>query len=224
MTRPAILRSSIGTEGEPVIVIDGFAADPDQLRLTASASRFHAAGHHYPGQRATLPETYLAAQLPVIARGLGRSFGSVRRIRVIDASFSIVTSRPAELSDGQRIPHVDGHGADRVALVHYLSTGDCDGTAFFRHRSTGFETVREERAGSYTARLDAEMRDRPPAPAYIAGDTDLFERVALIDAGYNRALLYRSCLLHSGAISAGASLSPDPMVGRLTVTAFLAIE
>ncbi|SFP97269.1 DUF6445 family protein [Sphingomonas rubra] len=224
MTRPAIVRSSIGAEGEPVIVIDGFAPEPDQLRRAASVARFQAAGHHYPGQRAALPETYLAAQLPVIACALGRSFGSVRRIRIIDASFSMVTSQPAYLTGGQRVPHVDGHGADRIALVHYLSTGDRDGTAFFRHRSTGFETVREERAETYQKHLDVEMDARPPAPAYIAGDTDLFERIELIDAAYNRALLYRSCLLHSGAISAGASLSPDPMAGRLTVTAFLAIE
>lgn len=57
---------------------------------------------------------------------------------------------------------------------------------------------------------------------YIAGDTALFERTAVAPSRYNRALLYRSYVLHSGAISPDASLSPDP--ARLTVTGFFAIE
>jgi hypothetical protein len=52
----------------------------------------------------------------------------------------------------------------------------------------------------------------------------LFERTALVDAAYNRALLYRSYVLHSGAIARDAVLSTDPAAGRLTITAFLAIE
>ena len=63
-----------------------------------------------------------------------------------------------------------------------------------------------------------------PPTGYIAEDNALFERTALIDARFNRALLYRSNVLHSGAIAADAVLSPDPALGRLTVTAFFAIE
>ena len=61
----------------------------------------------------------------------------------------------------------------------------------------------------------------PPPAAYIAGDTPLFERFEHVEARYNRALVYRSMLLHSGAIGPDASLSADPSTGRLTVTAFL---
>lgn len=222
--RPAITRTAVGTEGEPVVQVDGFAPDPDALRAAAAAMRFEPAGGHYPGIRAALPEGYLATQLPIVARALGRSFGAFRRIRVIDASFSMVTRRPAELSTGQRIPHVDGYEAARIALVHYLSTSDRDGTAFYRHRATGFETVGEERAAAYRAQVDAELHAAASPTGYIAGDTDLFERIGMVEAGYNRAVLYRSRLLHSGAISPDAPLSADPAVGRLTVTAFLAIE
>jgi len=63
-----------------------------------------------------------------------------------------------------------------------------------------------------------------PPHGYIADDTALFERTALVDAAYNRALLYRSYVLHSGAIARDAVLSADPAAGRLTITAFLAIE
>ena len=40
----------------------------------------------------------------------------------------------------------------------------------------------------------------------------------------NRAVIYRSSLLHSGAIAPGAALGDDPARGRLTVTAFLMLE
>ncbi|MES3153678.1 DUF6445 family protein [Sphingomonas faeni] len=223
MSIPRIVRRHIGYEAEPLIMIDGFAADPDALRKAAAEAVFKAAGQHYPGIRAPLPDTYLRHQLPRIARALGRDFGPCRRIRVIDAQFAIVTVSPDALDIRQRLPHVDAYGRDRIALVHYLSPTIRDGTAFFRHRETGFETIDETRAAAFFARLGNQVDATAPG-GYIAGDTPLFERTALIDAMYNRALLYRSYVLHSGAISPSAVFSANPANGRLTVTAFLAIE
>lgn len=222
--RPDVEVRRIGSEREPLVIVDGFAPDPDALRAAAVAADFGPAGHHYPGVRAALPAEYLATQMPVVAGLVGRAFGRCRQMRVIDASFSIVTTPPARLAVKQRLPHVDAFGAERIALIHYLSPGNADGTAFYRHRSTGFETVGEARAPAYFDRLETELGTGEPPAGYIAGDTALFERTAVADARYNRALLYRSYLLHSGAIAPDAVLSPDPAAGRLTVTAFLAVE
>jgi hypothetical protein len=218
-----VTRRRIGREAEPLVIIDGFAEDPDGLREAAADAAFGSAGEHYPGLRAALPERYLADQLPRIARALGRDFGPCRRIHVVDAQFSIVTVTPDALAIRQRLPHVDAYARDRIALIHYLSPTNRDGTAFFRHRDTGFETVDETRAPAFFERLGREVAAMPPH-GYIADDTALFERTALVDAEYNRALLYRSYVLHSGAIARDAVLSADPAAGRLTITAFLAIE
>lgn len=224
MHEPEIALRRIGREEQPLVVIDGFAPDPDALRAAAIATRFGSAGHHYPGLRAPLPDSYLRDGLPVIEAALTAMLGREARAQVVDASFSIVTTPPAALSLAQRLPHCDAFGAERVALVHYLSPGGGDGTAFFRHRSTGFETIDEARRPGYFDRLNAEVRHGDARPAgYIAGDTALFERTALADARYNRALVYRSFMLHSGAIAPDAALSPDPAAGRLTVTAFLTL-
>ena len=214
----------IGREREPLATVDGFAADPDALRTAAQNAQFAPAGQHYPGIRAPLPPGYLAAQLPLIADVLGRHFGRVRRIHVVDAAFSIVTCPPGKLHVRQRLPHVDAYGRERIALVHYLSPGEEDGTAFFRHRASGFETIDDARAAGYFEQLDAELRGAEAPTGYIADDTALFERTALAPARYNRALLYRSYMLHSGAISPDAALSPDPARGRLTITGFFAVE
>lgn len=201
-------------------MVDGFSADPDVLRHAATVAAFVPAAQHYPGLRAPLPAGYLDHQLPVIAAALGRS-----EIAVVDTSFSIVTTPPAALSLRQRVPHCDAFTADRVALVHFLSPDSLDGTAFFRHRSTGFEWVDERRRPIFFGQLEAELRlGGVPEPAYVADSTPLFERIALEEARYNRALLYPSWLLHSGAISPGAPLSTDPAIGRLTVTAFLTVR
>ncbi|MBA3940726.1 MAG: hypothetical protein C0520_05910 [Sphingopyxis sp.] len=215
----------IGDEAQPLCILDDFAPDPDALRAAAGAAAFGPAPHHYPGVRAALPPAYLETQLPLIAAAAAQAFGRRGPVTVIDASFSIVSTPAEALQVAQRLPHVDAFTADRIALVHYLAPGDGDGTAFFRHRATGFETIDEARRELYFRHLDTELRHRgqPPA-AYVAGDTPLFECLRVVPARYNRALLYRSSNLHSGAISPDAKLSPDPQNGRLTVTAFLSVE
>lgn len=211
---------TIGAEQQPLCVLDDFAPQPDALRAAAAEAAFEPGRHHYPGVRAPIPGAYLESQLPIIAAAARLVFGASGEVRLIDASFSIVTTPPEALSVAQRLPHCDAFTPDRIALVHYLSPEGGDGTAFYRHRATGFERVTEARRAAYFAALDAEHA--PPA-GYIAGDTAAFEIVHRAEARYNRALLYRSWNLHSGAIAPGAALSADPLAGRLTVTAFLSI-
>lgn len=51
---------------------------------------------------------------------------------------------------------------------------------------------------------------------FIRGDTALFERNASVPAKFNRAIYYRSKLLHSGDIPANIAMPADPRRGRLT--------
>lgn len=219
----SITARRVGREGQAVAIVDGFHPDPDALRAYAIAAAFGPARNHYPGVRADLPPDYfrrVGAPLATVLRDvLGGSGGAA----LIDASFSVVTTPPADLTPPQRLPHVDALEPDRVALVHYLSPEGGDGTAFFRHRSTGFETINAARGRAYTDRLRRDLGGADPPPGYMT-DGPLFERIGAADARYNRAVIYRSQLLHSGAIAPDAVLSADPATGRLTVTAFLRAE
>ena len=214
----------IGREEQPVAIIEGFAPDPDTLRTAAAGAAFDAAGQHYPGIRAPLPAGYMQTQLPVIARAMARNFGRFRRLRVIDASFSIVTTPAVALGLRQQVPHVDAYGAERIAFVHYLSHDALGGTAFYRHRATGYETIDDSRAPAFFAEVERELAGDPPPAGYIAGDTAQFDCIERVDAQFNRAVVYRSFALHSGMIAADAVLSPNPARGRLTVTGFLAMD
>ncbi len=222
MIRAEIGARRIGTEGQPVAIIDGFHPDPDALRAFAGAAAFGPGLNHYPGVRADLPPDYFTLVKPALLASLSGVFAHAGGIALIDASYSIVTTPPEHLSLPQRLPHMDAVDLNRIALVHYLNPEDRDGTAFFRHRSTGFETVDQARSATYLGQLNAELRrDGTPDPAYVTASTPLFERIDRVEARYNRAIVYRSALLHSGAIAPDAVLSDDPARGRLTVTAFL---
>ena len=224
MIRPEIVARLVGNEEHAIAVVDGFHPDPDALRAHAIASDFEPGRHHYPGVRAPLPADYFAQVGPALTTVLREVFGAPAKTDLLDASFSIVTTPPDALTVLQRLPHVDAVQSGRIALVHYLALEGGDGTAFFRHRATEFEHVDEARSPIYYRHLDTEIRYRgEPAAAYVSDSTPLFERIAHVDARYNRAVIYRSALLHSGAIAADAVLSDDPAVGRLTVTAFLSV-
>lgn len=222
MVDPSISVAAIGREGEPLVTIDDLAPDPEVLRQAAAGAAFAPSRQHYPGVRAPLPEEYLAGVMPAVLRAAAYTF-RVRRLRIVDASFSMVTTPPNRLTLHQRVPHCDAFARERLALIHYLSPQDSGGTAFYRHRATGFETIDEHRREGFFATLGREVAAHPPA-GYIAGDTPLFEQIALGEQRYNRAFLYRSWLLHSGAIAPAAPLLPDPLTGRLTVTAFFLAE
>ena len=63
-----------------------------------------------------------------------------------------------------------------------------------------------------------------PDAAYIAGDTPVFERIALHQGRFNRAILYRSNTLHCAHLPDTLSFDPDPETGRLTVNSFLELR
>jgi hypothetical protein len=221
VTAPDVVARRIGREAQPVAIVDHFHPDPDSLRQAAGAAAFEQGRHHYPGIRAALPDDYFAQVGPALRLVLREVFGQAGGTDLIDASFSIVTTPASALSVPQRLPHVDAVEPNRIALVHYLAPEGGDGTAFYRHRATGFETLDARRAPIYFGQVEAELRRQLPPSGYMNGDTPLFEQVDRVPARYNRAVLYRSMLLHSGAISPDAPLSADPGTGRLTVTAFL---
>lgn len=212
----------IGQERAPVIVIDDCLADPAAWMELACASAYEPMGAYYPGVRALVPPGRAAIMRDQLD-GLMRQIFAIPTVPpVLETFFSLVTTPPAALAPIQRLPHFDGVEADRFALLVFLSGTQGSGTAFYRHRSTGYESVTAARLPTYQARLEAEVRrDGLPPPAYIAGDTSLFELTARYEARPNRALLYRSNLLHCAWIGPDAPLSADPAAGRLTINSFL---
>lgn len=225
MSKAAVDVLYVGREREPVAVIEGFSPDPDRLRRIAARAAFAGDDLYYPGVKAPVPADYFDKARDVIAAVMLDVFNMKDGADVLRAAFSIVTTPPHLLSVEQRLPHVDSIEPNRMAILHYLALDDKDGTAFYRHRSTGFETLDPERSDAYFSALNADLRRYGVPPAnYICGDTPLFEQIGRIDGAFNRALVYRGRLFHSGAITAGRDLSSEPLRGRLTIASFLVAQ
>jgi len=203
-------------------VVENFAPHPERLIAAAEDLNFARMGEFYPGVRAPVTPAYFEGLSAILAPVMRDIFDAREKMGVTRALYSIATTPPAQLGLAQRIPHIDGVEEGMIAILHYLSHAPHGGTAFYRHRSTGFETVDAVRHRTYLDALRADFAEHgEPAPAYIEGDTPVFEQVARYDAVFNRALIYRSSLLHCALLPNDAPLPADVRTGRLTVASFL---
>ena len=179
---------------------------------------------YYPGIRAKVPLTYRQYILEKLGPSIAEYFGRAGdRLHFTACHFSLVMTPPEKLDYPQRIPHTDSFDGSKLAFIHYLFKADLGGTAFYRHRKTGFEVVDQARCAEYLARRDEEkIGPHSAPPAYINGDTPLYEEVGRQRGVFNRMLVYRRNSLHSGCIAPDFVPDPDPRTGRLSVTGFLA--
>jgi hypothetical protein len=211
-----------GAERRPVLVIDDFWSDPHALREDAASLKMGEIGPHYPGVRAAVPTRLAETMRRRLAPLLATHFGLDPAPRVSEAYYSLVTTAPAALAPIQRLPHFDGVEPSRIAVLLFLSEGEQGGTAFYRQRGTGFESVDAGRLDRFKAELDRGVRTHGmPEASYIAGDTALYEQVAVQPARFNRALVYAGNTLHCASLPPKVVLSADPLVGRLTLNLFL---
>lgn len=215
----------IGKEKSPLLVVDNFVDEPDWLVEQACDACLVANSPYYPGIRAVAPAQYRQLLLQNLQSTLIETFDlPAKSLSFSVCHFSLVTTPPQQLKLLQRIPHFDTPERDALAAVHYLFQGDQGGTAFYRHRKTGFESIDKGRAPEYFRSLEEE-NDGPNLPkaseGYISGDTPLFEKIAVQPGVFNRLIVYRRNALHSGDIQASASFSPDPRQGRLTISSFI---
>ena len=108
-------------------------------------------------------------------------------------------------------------------MIHYLFRADHGGTAFYRHRATGYEYVDFGRQPNYLSHVEREKAGPNAATAgYINGDTPLYERIGSQDGVFNRLLMYRRTSLHSGCIAPGFIPDSNPRTGRLSINGFIA--
>lgn len=212
----------LGREGEPVVIIDGFTGDVERLRAWGAGARYEAAGADYPGLRAMADPGYLDMRRNLMMQIVGKVFGCVRSIHCEICAFSLVTQAHENLSIRQCIPHHDHSDAGRIAIMHYTQGPETGGTAFYRHRRTGFEAITPEREETYHAALiEDQLEYGDPPREYPYGDSERFEMIGEVEARPDRMVLYRGRLLHSGVIPDPAALSTDPLSGRLTLNLFL---
>ncbi len=211
----------LGREGHPLMVVDQVLANPDALIDQAAAAEWYVPEHtHYPGRNAAVPEAYYGPLIAGIRGPLEAAFG-LPRAAGLDyfGFFALASTGAGEATSVQKIPHHDSPNPGRLALVHYLCRGDFGGTGFFRHKATGFEAIDGRRHNGYLAVVGDELA-ATPGQAYAGEGMDHYDLIGRSDAVFNRLIVYRSHVLHSGLLGEGR-LADDPRTGRLTVNGFI---
>lgn len=221
----------VGNEGQKILIIDNLMSNPkNMIDFAAEKSDFYLykkEGNFYPGVRLPPPKGYFDCLMKAIRPVINAEYeiDNDAKMTKAECSVSLVTLKPEELSKMQSLPHFDSVNQNQFALLHYLCDEKHGGTAFYRSNLTGYETVTRERFEHYTSSFVEDIKNNgPPKQEYIVDTNERFTKVGSVKIKYNRLIVYRSCLLHSGLIDSGISVDPDPRTGRLTANAFVAFE
>jgi len=224
--RPELRR--VGKEQCPVVVIDRFSGRLGEILDLAEALAPYPAlkGNYYPGLRRVIEPSDIPANAYVeqtcrdAAQFIAGAF-DVEGFDLLEASFSMVTTPPSELSLPQRSPHFDSPDPKYYALLHYLRVPEGSGTAFYRQRSTGIERVTEANIARFITTAEREAALLAEDSGYISGSDQFFEQIGAVEAVPDRLLIYQGGLLHSGIIPKAMPFSADPRSGRLTANLFV---
>lgn len=231
---PNIETRSIGLSGK-VVVVDDFYLNPDEVRALQDEVEFRrdrAIVHNFPGERAMLP-----AETQHLVDAVGRYYGKVEESHG-DLMLNLSRYRAVELTPLQRLPHVD---ATLTALVYLNKPHECaGGTAFYRHRSTGFEfiplrpdpaVIELARGLGYTAahfkaegyegiveRLFFNPQFAPDTNSFINDGNSVWELLDLVEMRFNRLLIYDGRTPHGMWVDAGSFHDTDRLCQLLSVS------
>ena len=223
----------IGDEKTPILIIDNFVVQPQDLATLAEKKDANNVGFQvpkndfYPGIRKPAPEGYrkqLEHLLPLIKSPF--LMEDATSLNIIFSAFSIVNTRVEKLRPIQMLPHFDTAIENQYAIVHFLCDAKHGGTSFYQHKQTGFERINKQRFNKYATLLKKEAiaEKLHETPQYVDGDNKLFKQIFSVEACMNRAIIYPSNLLHSANIRPKEGLLSSPKSGRLTISSFFIVK
>lgn len=216
-----------GKSQTPVVVIDDFSGSLEHILEMADAlAPYPRHTNYYPGLRRifttadTAANAYVEEACERAAKFIADAF-EMDAFDLVEASFSMVTLKPTELTPAQRAPHFDTTDQKDLALLHFLRAPPNSGTAFFRQRATGIERVTEFNVSSYVPVAEVQIPQLPSGSGYFHGSDEFFEQIGAVEAVPDRMIIFQGSLLHSGIIPPDMPLTGEPRQGRLTANIFV---
>jgi hypothetical protein len=186
----------------PIVLVDGFYANPDAVREFALARRYGRQQGLYPGTHEFLYEgmtpgneherQVLEARAVVckILKDLSRLPLEVSDLRT---DFSLVTTPARRLSKFQKHPHWDE--TPLLGLV-YLNDPSMGGTVIYRNKPLDrIALLTTQDRKTYETWLEGPAPD-PPMDDYALDDPENWEPVYEIEGRYNRFAAYPGFILH----------------------------
>ncbi len=218
----------VGRSKSKLIVIDDFLSHAqDAVDAAAALPAFPSEDKTaYPGRRHQIsPGDKASSCVMDILKTAGpviQSHYDADNFRVLEASFSLATTPPEQMSPRQRVPHYDRDDPNHLAILLHLHHVPDTGTAFYRHVASNLEQVGRDTAPELRRLVQAELAENDPTPAISEGGSNAhYEKIFHVAARFNRLVIYQGCLLHSGYFSPDYNFSGDPRTGRLTANVFI---
>lgn len=210
-----------------ILLIDNFLKTPHTMVEHADHSQFtpypgYANKKGYPGIRATAPSDYSYALTILLEPIIKKEFDVPEHldIRKSVCAYSLMTMQPTDLGPLQRTPHFDASTPYHIAVLLYLCDEQHGGTAFYRHTTTGLDQITEETRENYLDIYYEEINSKRPKPAYAKESSELYEKIGMVTAKFNRLVIYKGSMLHAPYIDTAVSIDQNPKTGRLTVNTF----
>jgi hypothetical protein len=207
------------------LIIDNALAQPQALLDWAATQTYvPPRGYPYPGLVLDAPQALTQRVADYFALHARNRLGG-RRTLDLTVRLSMVTVPPQDLEPRQWQCHRDRVADDPKAVLFAASVlylfkdASLGGTSFYVPKLSAQETDR--------ILADSQLLSGPEfaakhgvQPGYLNGSNRYFERVAQVPAAWNRIIFYDGGLFHSADVDQPASLSADPMRGRLTLNSF----
>lgn len=190
----------VGNLDSPVIVINNFLQNPDEVRELALGAEYKQ-DKVYPGKRSP-QETIEGPMLKVFERFIGKP------ILKMESVFQI---QPVDYEEKSFI-----HGdPSEWAAVLYLNK-DCDGkpgTNFYRHKETGIERLKIGVDLMFAAIENGVQPDEILAPLIRDRfDPSKWDVTLSVPVKYNRLVLYSARLYHRNAVTWGTDIHDARLV------------
>jgi len=215
------------------IIVDNFLEDPDALVEFAAknAEQFSIPERSYPGVMMRLDTDALLDFDRFIRNRMGKAFSFLRGNARLSTGLSMVTFKPHELTNYQRLCHTDPRNdmarRNYAALVYLYADEALGGTAFYRYkrpdiiyRALELDMQDPKAAAAFLAEHTAVFRQ---PPRYISESNELADLLYIVPPRFNRFVFYSGEIAHSAHITSPELLTTDFRKGRLTLNCFASV-
>ena len=207
------------------VVIDDVLANPEGVAAWGAQQAFAAPqGYPYPGLVCAAEADLSSRMADLFALHARRALGA-RRTLDHSVRWSLISTPPEALQPIQWQCHRDRVADDpravlfAASVLYLFKNPALGGTSFYRPRRPPAETDRML-ADSQVLDAASFAQHHGVEPGYMRGSNHWFERVASVEAAWNRVIFYDGGLFHSADVDQPGLLSSDASQGRLTLNSF----
>ncbi|MEM7282529.1 MAG: DUF6445 family protein [Pseudomonadota bacterium] len=215
------------------IVVDDFLLSPENLIDYAceKADNFYVPKLSYPGLMLQLESEVLKEFHRFVRNRMSKIFGFLRGNASISTGLSMITFKPEQLSNYQRICHTDPRDSVQrrkfAGLVYLYDDEALGGTAFYRYKRFDVVLKALELDGKDPALAHEYLAQHTESfrgpPRYMTESNELAELLTVVQPRFNRLVFYSGEVAHSAHITSPELLSEDFRRGRLTLNCFASV-